>query len=61
MAYVYAQHAHYVLLFLVMVVNSGFKFYGVTSHPFLCTAADMLTEVCTAADMLTVTLLVGFD
>ena len=26
MAYVYAQHAHYVLLFLVLVVNSGFKF-----------------------------------
>ena len=26
MAYVYAQHAHYMLLFLVLVVNSGFKF-----------------------------------
>ena len=36
MAYVYTQHAHYVLPFLVLVVNSGFKFYGVSSHPFLC-------------------------
>ena len=35
------QHAHYVLLLLVLVVNSNqFKFYGDThsysSHPFLC-------------------------
>ena len=35
------QHAQYMLLFLVLVVNSGFKFYGVTrsyaSRLFLCT------------------------
>ena len=35
------QHAQYMLLLLVLVVNSGFKFYGVTrsyaSRLFLCT------------------------
>ena len=59
MAYVYAQHAHYMLLFLVLVVNSGFKFTWLQATHFYVLLCEV--EVCMAADMLTGTLLIGFD
>ena len=48
-----------VTIFSTGGINSGFKFYRVTSHHFYALLGEV--EVCMAADMLTGTLLIGFD
>ena len=50
------MHVQYVLLLLVLVILTGFKFYGVarsySGHPFLCTLALVLQQQMLGFDCL---------